>query len=218
MKQQMKFSMKRKYIKRRRVCLLLLIIIISILIHLIGELILNLYSKYYKNEQVIDTIVVYNNPIYNEPIDNILIFKPNNMKESTFNIIYNICNQENVPIECILSIITVENELYNENEIYKNKDGSTDIGLCQINSKYINYFADKYNINNLNPLNVSDSVLFLTRHFKYLTECANNKGLYGLDSYMFAAGAYNRGLSNEIKYGNMYDYKEKFINSYNKFI
>ena len=54
---------------------------------------------------------------------------------------------------------------------------------------------------------------------KYLSDYGiENYNLSDEDSYIFAAGAYNRGLGNECKYRNMYDYKEKFINNYKSFI
>lgn len=224
MKTQMKFSMKRKYVIRRRILILIIFIILLTLIYSTICLVHNCY-KYFSNkdEQMVPAItVVHANDnsefeYTNEEISYKNI-KPDTMTDSLFDIIYNTSNDENVPIECILSIITIENEFYNESECYVNTDGSKDIGLCQVNSKYIDYFGEKYNISNFNPLNVNDSVTFLARHFKYLTQCANNEGLYGIDAYLFAAGAYNRGLTNETKYQNMYSYKHKFLDTYNGFI
>ena len=54
---------------------------------------------------------------------------------------------------------------------------------------------------------------------KYLSNYGIEKyGLSEKDSYIFAAGAYNRGLTNECKHRNMYSYKEKFLSNYEKFV
>ena len=224
MKTQMKFSMKRKYVIRRRILTLIMFIILLILIYSTIYLFHNYYEYFSnKDEQMVPatiTLQVTDNDEFKHTNKEISYknIKPNNMTDSLFDMIYNISNNENVPIECMLSIISIENESYNESKCYVNTDGSEDIGLCQVNSNYIDYFGKKYNIPNFNPLNVNDSIIFLARHFKYLTQYANKEGLYGIDAYLFAAGAYNRGLTNETKYQNMYSYKYKFLDTYNDFI
>ena len=145
--------------------------------------------------------------------------KPNGLKDIYYEYIIEISNIEHIPFEVILAIITTENETYDENAHYENTNGTIDMGLCQINSSYVEYFADKYDIENLDPYNVKDAITFVARHMKYLSDYAKEHyNLNDKDSYIFAAGAYNRGLGNECKYRNMYEYKEKFLINYEKFI
>ena len=145
--------------------------------------------------------------------------KPEGLDNTYYEYMVEISENENVPLEVILAIVTTENETYNANSTYKNPNGTIDMGMCQINSAYVNYFADKYNIKDLDPYNVYDAVTFVARHMKYLSNYGIEKyNLSEIDSYIFAAGAYNRGLTNECKYRNMYHYKEKFMMNYDKFI
>lgn len=145
--------------------------------------------------------------------------KPELLKQEYYEYIIKMAEQEKISVESLLAIITTENELYDTEILNENTNGTYDIGLCQINSKYIDYFGEKYNIDNFDPSSAYDSIEFLAKHFKYLaTYGIDNYNLSEEDSYLFAAGAYNRGLSNECKYRNMYDYKEKFLNNYNLFL
>lgn len=193
----------------------------------------NITNKINKQEEHIETIQyveeitdeITESIQYVEVVDEIedlgtsQISKPDGLDDTYYNWMIEISEKENIPLEVILAIVTTENITYDANSTYKNDNGSMDMGMCQINSAYVDYYAEKYNITNLNPYNVYDAVTFVARHMKYLSNYAITKyGLSEMDSYIFAAGAYNRGLSNECKYRNMYHYKEKFLNNYNKFI
>ena len=145
--------------------------------------------------------------------------KPQGLENIYYDYIIEISNNEKVPLEIILAIITTENITYNADACYKNSNGTTDMGLCQINSAYVDYFAKTYNIENFDPFNEKHAITFVARHMKYLSDYGKiHFNLSEIDSYIFAAGAYNRGLSNECKYRNMYEYKEKFLMNYNNLI
>ena len=145
--------------------------------------------------------------------------KPNGLKKSYYEFIIEISEREKIPYEVVLAIITTENSSYDEYAYNINENESIDLGLCQINSEYIEYFANTYDIEDLNPFDPHDSITFVARHMKYLSDYGIHVyGLNELDSYIFAAGAYNRGLSNECLYRNMYEYKEIFLKNYKRFI
>lgn len=155
------------------------------------------------------------------PIEKINTYdkKPQGLENIYYDYIIEISNNEKVPLEIILAIITTENITYNADACYKNSNGTTDMGLCQINSAYVDYFAKTYNIENFDPFNEKHAITFVARHMKYLSDYGKiHFNLSEIDSYIFAAGAYNRGLSNECKYRNMYEYKEKFLMNYNNLI
>ena len=145
------------------------------------------------------------------------LVKPENMPEEYFNYAKEIAEKENAPLDLMIAILLTENELFDADIVYgPNDDGSYDIGLCQVNSNYIDYFAKLYNIKNFDPYDVYDSLEFLAKHVNYLkNEGLNKYNIENENIYMFIAGAYNRGISNEIKYQNMYHYKEKVQNYLN---
>lgn len=144
--------------------------------------------------------------------------KPVNMSDEYYDYVVQASEDNNIPINVILAIMTNENQSYDTLARHKNTNGTYDMGLCQVNSRYYKDFGRTYNINNFDPYNPKQAIEFIAKHMKYLSEYgANEFNLNSEDSYIFAAGAYNRGLGNECKYRNMYDYKEKFINNYNAF-
>ena len=145
------------------------------------------------------------------------LVKPDNMPNEYFEYAKEIANKENAPLDLMIAILLTENETFDSDIIYgPNDDGSYDIGLCQVNSKYIDSFAKQYDIENFDPNNVYQSLEFLAKHINYLKEIGINEYNVSKDEiYMFVAGSYNRGLSNEIKYQNMYHYKEKVQNYLN---
>ena len=145
--------------------------------------------------------------------------KPEGLDKEYYKYMVEISKDENIPLEVILAIVTVENPEYNINAYNVNYNDTVDMGLCQINSDYVDYFAKTYDIDNLDPYNPKHAITFVARHMKYLSEYAkDNYNLSEEDSYLFAAGAYNRGIGNEITYRNMYTYKENFKHYYNEFL
>jgi len=68
-----------------------------------------------------------------------------------------------IPPEIIAGIIRVESG-GNPLAIGYNRDGSVDLGLVQINSQYLAYFARIYNLPNLNPFDPKQSRAFLRAH------------------------------------------------------
>ena len=224
---------KKRRIKRRikayfrlTIFLLILIIFVDGFIHIVSNVINKFESNLESKNLVESTIKVtesisYENMVYaddtkNKSFSN--IHKPDNMPIEYYELIIYYSNEFDVDPIAIMSLITVENELYNSNASYTNTDGSIDMGLCQINSKYYKEFGKKYNIDNFDPYNPEHAINFMVNHIKYLSNYGkNNCYLNDHDSYLFAAGAYNRGIGNELKYRNMYTYKEKFEKYYNQF-
>ena len=146
-------------------------------------------------------------------------YKPDAMPEEYYNYAVEYANKNNISLVAILTILTIENKTYNPNAQHHNTNGTVDMGLCQVNSMYYQAESSKYGMVNFDPYDPKQSIEFLSHHFKYLCDYANNNyGLTGEEMYLFAAGAYNRGLGGEIKYRNMYQYKERFLNTYNQIL
>lgn len=216
---KLKIINKRKFIR----FIIITFIVISMFLYYLFN---NLYFNKYKHNQSIsnaicnnseDTLINVSN-LHNENKNNINI-KPENMSSEYYSYVVQAAVNNDIPINVILAIMTTENEFYDTYSKCNNSDGSYDMGLSQVNSKYYKYYGNFYKINNFDPYNPEQAIEFIAKHMKYLSEFGiNNYGLSKDDSYIFAAGAYNRGLENECKYRNMYYYKEKFLNNYVLFL
>lgn len=68
-----------------------------------------------------------------------------------------------------------------------NWNGSRDIGMFQINDKYVGYFAQKYGFEGFNPFNGEHSLKLAAAHLDYLYKT--------VDNIEDAVVAYNIGLS-----------------------
>ena len=220
-KKKLKIINKFKFM-RALFILIMLILIITKLMTLFINYIINVNNE---NEAILNcevsslNYVIEINDESNEPEYIEFSNKPINMSDEYYNYVVQAAKDNNIPITVILAIMTTENELYDPYAKSKNDNGTYDMGLCQVNSNYYEEFGKKYNIDNFNPYDPKQAIEFIAKHMKYLSDYGiENYNLSDEDSYIFAAGAYNRGLGNECKYRNMYDYKEKFINNYKSFI
>lgn len=216
----------KRFIPAMLILTLINVLIIKGIIGLFGIV----YSSVVRNEyeQTISNEIIENDT-YNESdqiaIDlyyeekSIYSIQPSNMCDEYFEYIVDSSKRNNIPVEVILATLTTENEVYNPNAKSKNLDGTYDMGLCQVNSAYYIEFGKQYNIDNFDPYNPQHAIEFIAKHMGHLISVAEEDfNLYNEDAYLFAAGAYNRGIGNEVKYRNMYEYKEKFINYYHDFI
>jgi soluble lytic murein transglycosylase-like protein len=89
-----------------------------------------------------------------------------------------------VPAAIVEGVIRVESG-GNPLAVHYNADGSIDQGLCQINNRYLFYFATLYNLPNLDPFNPKQSREFLRRHLL---------GLFRITgSWRLAVSAYHSG-------------------------
>ena len=220
-KKKLKIINKFKFM-RALFILIMLILIITKLMTLFINYIINVNNE---NEAILNcevsslNCVIEINDESNEPEYIEFSNKPINMSDEYYNYVVQAAKDNNIPITVILAIMTTENESYDPYAKSKNDNDTYDMGLCQVNSNYYEEFGKKYNIDNFNPYDPKQAIEFIAKHMKYLSEYGiENYNLSDEDSYIFAAGAYNRGLSNECKYRNMYDYKEKFINNYKTFL
>ena len=220
-KKKLKIINKFKFM-RASFILIMLILIITKLTTLFINYIINVNNE---NKAILNcevsslNYVIEINDESNEPEYIEFSNKPINMSDEYYNYVVQAAKDNNIPITVILAIMTTENESYDPYAKSKNDNDTYDMGLCQVNSNYYEEFGKKYNIDNFNPYDPKQAIEFIAKHMKYLSDYGiENYNLSDEDSYIFAAGAYNRGLGNECKYRNMYDYKEKFINNYKSFI
>jgi len=145
-----------------------------------------------------------------------ILFKPSHLNQEYFDFLVEQCIENDVPINVILGIMRTENTTYNASlTSEKNDNGTYDMGLVQINSRYHDYFGEKYNIDNFDAYNWKHAIIFITRRMSDLISMGEKDyNLSGEELYLFAAGCYNRGEGGEKQYRNMYWYKERFITNY----
>ena len=220
-KKKLKIINKFKFMRASFILIMLILIITKLTTLFINYIInVNNVNKAILNCEVSSlNYVIEINDESNEPEYIEFSNKPINMSDEYYNYVVQAAKDNNIPITVILAIMTTENESYDPYAKSKNDNDTYDMGLCQVNSNYYEEFGKKYNIDNFNPYDPKQAIEFIAKHMKYLSDYGiENYNLSDEDSYIFAAGAYNRGLGNECKYRNMYDYKEKFINNYKSFI
>lgn len=85
--------------------------------------------------------------------------------------ICSLCEELNVDPDLVVAILMVENPDYNPEAMHKNTDGTIDIGLFQMNDKYLwTTFKDRYWFDNieLNPFNWKHNTYLALHHIQYL--------------------------------------------------
>ena len=92
-----------------------------------------------------------------------------------------------IPIEILESIIWVESGFRATAQSPPREDGHRDVGICQFNSKYLDWFSDQYNSGILfDPMDPGEAIRIAALHIRYLYE------RYG--SWPEVCIAYNAGM------------------------
>lgn len=127
-------------------------------------------------------------PLYNIPLST-------ELQQYTFNL----CNQYNLSYELVLAIMWQESKMETD-AINKNRNGTKDGGLMQLNSAYHKSRAKMYDIKDFNVLNPQHNILMAVRLIKDLESSFINKGYYD-DNLIFAVlGSYNMGEDGYVSY------------------
>lgn len=122
------------------------------------------------------------------------------------------CQKNNFEYEYILALIYQEGRFNNNNKSY-NKNGTNDMGLCQINSgKTLFWLASLANIEKPDRSNPEHSILMCMERLKYSREYWIKKGVsedklfyYITNSYNMGEGGYKRYINNTSKLSREYD-------------
>ena len=120
------------------------------------------------------------------------IYKTDSVPEKIKDLLWEIYLEENnsrVSFDLLLRIGYIESN-FNVYCVSLHPSGeSYDLGLFQINSKYLEFFKQKYNFEDtFNPLNIKDSARFAIKHLSYLID-------YYKGDIVKAVMAYNCGVS-----------------------
>lgn len=122
--------------------------------------------------------------------------------------IWELSNEYEISYELVLAVIHTESS-FDIKAINKNRNGTSDRGLMQINSAFQKYHAKNAGVEKFDPYNpfqnvkVGIGVLVLDRNYW------RGKGLSEEDVYYYAIGSYNYGKKGVKKYGLPWDYINK---------
>lgn len=126
------------------------------------------------------------------------------------NYVFELANKYNLSPELILAVAKLESN-YNENLICVNKNGTKDIGIMQLNNKYMYDFAKDARISNFNPLNpyqnLKAGVFVLAREKDYWS----SKGYSDEIVFELMLSSYNRGRYGTLKYGVAKEYVDRVL-------
>lgn len=120
-----------------------------------------------------------------------------------------ISKEYGIPTDLFFAIGINESGFRNIRSYSSNKDGSYDIGIFQLNSKYIDYYERTFwyretNFNVWNPKhNIEMAALYLSHLYSYtenwrLAIAAYNTGLHGLKKYPESANIYIAKISHAL--------------------
>ena len=224
--------------RRAKVLLTLICLILAIvtLIHTITIWAANIASK-----DDISSVIMYDEPLYiaqplveiiaEESIEELEVeesaqpeesqaFKPQAISDELFNVIQTECANSNVPVEVVLAIMKTESQSFNVNAKSSNSDGSYDSGIMQINSSNISAFARRYNVPEFrnNPMDPVANVTVGIRHIAEMYNAYKESYQDDVRTLLATAGGYNRGVRNQNKYKNIYDYNTKTYLHYQNII
>lgn len=144
--------------------------------------------------------------------DSITHMRPEKLPESLFQVVISECEANNIPVNVVLAVMKTETQDFNTKAVNYNSNGTYDSGIMQINSSNIPGFAKRYNCPEF-ATNPHDAVANITVGVRYLAE---NYNVYlehyegdTLKTLLATAGAYNRGVGNQNKYKNIYEYNAR---------
>jgi hypothetical protein len=103
-------------------------------------------------------------------------------------VIDNAIRETGIPIEIIAAILKNESHFSPDAQSPIRENGHRDMGICQFNSQYIEWYSERYNSGVVfDPMNPAEAIPVMARHIKWLYERYG----YWPDVVM----AYNAGFS-----------------------
>jgi hypothetical protein len=106
-----------------------------------------------------------------------------------------------IPIEVVAAILQRESQFYPDAQSPTRENGHRDMGICQFNSQYIEWYSDQYNGGVVfDPMNPAEAIPVMARHVQWLYErydywpdviMAYNAGFAKIDSGDIPESAWN---------------------------
>jgi len=132
---------------------------------------------------------------YKQPVDPLPLLRT--IPQEYEAIINNAAGMAGIPIEIIVAIIWVESEFNPDALSPEREDTYRDMGICQFNFAYLQWYADMYNGGkDFDPMNPKEAIPIMALHLKWLHERYNH--------WPDAVMAYNAGFA-RVDSGNIPD-------------
>lgn len=153
------------------------------------------YIEIFKTHITAETEEVYQDPViyYDIPLD-----------DDLQKYIYEITEEYDMDYTVVLAIIWTENNSFDVNAMHKNSNGTVDMGLMQLNSKYKNWQAELAGINKceFNAYNPHHNIQAGVGILNYYKEYWLNKGISEDQIFNHTVNSYNMGHAGFGKYVN----------------
>jgi hypothetical protein len=114
---------------------------------------------------------------------------------------WDLCLENGLSYELVLALIKIESQ-FNTQKVSRNSDRTTDLGLTQINDKYMHYHCKLVGVKNFDPFNPEKSIELTVKLLKHYKDYWTEKGCSEEDTGHIILNCYNQGLEGFIKYVN----------------
>lgn len=144
-------------------------------------------------------------------------FKPEKLDTYLFEVVVEECESLDIPVNFVLAVMKTETQNFDATATNHNTNGTYDSGIMQINSSNIQHFSESYNLPEFaeNPHdpenNIRVGIRYLAENYHVYYDYYNGDEIKTL---LATAGSYNRGVSNQNKYKNIYDYNARVYAHY----
>lgn len=151
------------------------------------------------------------------PTPELEYFKPEKLDTYLFEVVVEECESLDIPVNFVLAVMKTETQDFDATDTNHNTNGTYDSGIMQINSSNIHHFSESYNLPEFaeNPHdpenNIRVGIRYLAENYHVYYDYYNGDEIKTL---LATAGSYNRGVSNQNKYKNIYDYNARVYAHY----
>lgn len=133
------------------------------------------------------------------------------LSDSLYKYTYDLCQEKGIKFEIMLGLMWQESG-FNERAVNKNKNKSSDSGLCQLNSTLRSYHASRAGVSlkKFDAFNSYMNVSAAMGHLEDLYTTWRNVGISEDKIDWYCLASYNQGVNGYKKYIKKYGYKTKY--------
>lgn len=170
----------------------------------------------------VDTITEKADTQISEPITTeCAVMRPASLSPELYDLVILESGIYNIPAEIVIAIMKTETQSFNTEAVNYNSNGTYDSGIMQINSSNINWMAETYNCPEFrnNPRDAKANITVGIRHLASIYNAYLQHYNGDITKCLLAtAGAYNRGIGNQNKYRNIYEYSARVFAHYSNIV
>lgn len=171
---------------------------------------------------IVDPVVEEADVQMSEPITSeYTVMRPESLSPELYDLVISESEICNIPAEIVLAIMKTETQSFNTKAINHNSNGTYDSGIMQINSSNIDWMAETYNCPEFrnNPQDAKANIAVGIRHLASIYNAYFQHYNGDVTKCLLAtAGAYNRGIGNQNKYRNVYEYSARVFAHYSNIV